>query len=217
MPDTSFFEDELAFFAAHEAADIAAVRPDDHDCEQYAQRHELPVAEHRVEDYEGHGHGHGAEGYIAGDEHHHEEAGHGAEQRQERQRNERAYGGGHTLAALESEEGRLDVAHDSGQSYEAVQELIGQDMYGDENRERALHDVAEQREHAAGPAAEAGHIGGADIAAAGLARVDAFDALCDDETEGDGTEKECTGHAEGKSEIGHKRSGIFFMDRKGRP
>ena len=104
MPVSSFFQDELAFFAAHEAAYVAAMGPDDHGGEEHAEGQELPVSEHDVEDCEGHGHGHGAERYIAGEEKHREEAGHGAEQGQEGQRDERADGGGHAFSAFEAEE-----------------------------------------------------------------------------------------------------------------
>ena len=40
MPAASFFQNEFAFFPAHEAADIAAMGPDDHGGEHHAQRQE---------------------------------------------------------------------------------------------------------------------------------------------------------------------------------
>ena len=41
MPVSSFFQDEPAFFAAHEAADVASMRPDDHDGKEHAKGQEL--------------------------------------------------------------------------------------------------------------------------------------------------------------------------------
>ena len=75
----------------------------------------------------------------------------------------------------------------------------------------ALHDVAEQGEQAAGPAAEARHVGRADIAAAGLARVDTFERLGDDKAEGHGAEQEGEGHAEKKIEAGHEIRTFLMM------
>ena len=109
MPVTSFFQHELTFFSAHEAADVASVRPDDHYGKYRTQGQELPVAEQRIENDQSHSHGHGAQGYVTGDENHHEEAGHSAEQGQEGQRDESTDGGSHALAPLEAKEGGFDV------------------------------------------------------------------------------------------------------------
>ena len=78
-------------------------------------------------------------------------------------------------------------------------------MDGDEYGDSTLHDVAEQREQAAAHSTESGHIGGADIAAAGSAGVDSLESFGNDEAERDSTEKKRKDEAEGKDEIAHGR------------
>jgi len=95
------------------------------------------------------------------------------------------------------------MAQNGGQRHKALHELVGEQIHGDEHGQSALHDVAEQGEQAAGPAAEAGHIGRADIAAAGFAGVDALEGLGNDEAEGNGAEQEGKGHAKEEIEAGH--------------
>ena len=64
---------------------------------------------------------------------------------------------------------------------------------------------AKQLEQTAGHAAQARHVGGADVAAAGFAGIDTLERFGDDKAEGDRAEEEGKDHAEGKDEIAHGR------------
>ena len=92
-----------------------------------------------------------------------------AEQRVERQQD--AGAGGDTLAALELEEDRKQVAEENGQRDEADHVVAEAHFLGDEDRDPALERVADQREQRSLLVTAAQDVGGARVARAIAARV----------------------------------------------
>lgn len=92
-------------------------------------------------------------------------AAYGTEQRRKAQRDQRADGGGHSLAAPESEKAGFDVSADDGQHTSRMEPCVGRKIQGNLNGKQALQQIAGQRENPPGQSAKSGHIGGAGIAA----------------------------------------------------
>ena len=112
------------------------------------------------------------------------------------------------LSSRDSEKARLKA--DQWQipraygSHKALLELRRQNVRGDEYGKHAFHDVAEQREQTAGHAAQARHVGGADVAAAGFAGIDTLERFGDDKAERHCAKEEGKDDTEGKNEMAHE-------------
>ena len=114
-----------------------------------------------------------------------------------RERQENSQSGGHALASLEAQP---DWKHVSDHGHSAANRGQGVELCrpgGRDSRERehqknrqpALESIKEQRRNGQALAAGAGHVGGADVAAADGAHVDSLKDAHQDVAEGNGAEK----------------------------
>lgn len=112
----------------------------------------------------------------------------GEEQGEEGQRQEHADAGGHGLAAAEAHEAGEHMAQHAGQGHAGHQQGRKVQPQGQGHGQGALAQVTGQGQHAPAETAQAGHVGGAGVAAAVVTGIDAAEGAGDDQPPRGGTQ-----------------------------
>ena len=175
------------FLAPEQTAYVGTVRPENKDRKHNGQREKVKAIEQGVEDQQRGNQREGTQRDKTGDCDNRNAAAYGTEQRREAQGDQRADGGGHSLAAPESEKAGFDVSADDGQHTSRMEPCVGRKIQGYLNGKQALQQIAGQRENPPGQPAKSGHIGGAGIAASRRPGIDPLACSGNDDSKREGT------------------------------